>query len=242
MALDTILSAGLDLPSYRVFFALQIDLPGYPLRLIESDGEVRFLVDGVMQTFTGKDPIYGTLANVGSIAEAVATSAPILDIGILPPTEAAFGELGKPGIQGSLARVWFGIIDEATGLPRGAPELIFIGDFDTTIQTEDSEIRKVDVTITTSWERLQAAQEGQRLNDVWHQSIHPGDNCLSWNSEITMTQPWGMQTPTPTAGSQPGGGGSSGGGSGGGGGGYYDGGNPRFGGGGGGYGRDTFLF
>lgn len=217
MALNSTLNASLANDSLRVFFAIQVDFPTYTLRLIESDGEVRFDVDGVTATFTGKDSIYGTISGIGSITEAIATSAPEWQLSLLAPTESAVGELCQPSFRGSLTRVWFGNLSETTGLPIGIPELIFIGQYDIGVISESADTRVVDCSIKSVWERLFAAQEGQRLNDVWHQAIHPGDLCLSLNTQVAISQPWGMNSPVPQPGAVPSsGGGGSGSGTGGG--------------------------
>ncbi len=203
MALDTTLHTALQAPSLRVFFAVQIDLPSGPLRLIDGDGTVRFSVDGSTVDFTGSDGVYGSIASIGGITEAIATSAPVLDLSILPPTEGALGELSQIEAQGSLIRVWFGVLNESTGLPLGTPELVWIGHHDRAVITEAPDARVIEITVMSAWERFFAAQEGERLNDVWHQGIHPGDDFLKWNTQVTMSQPWGMNSPTPQPGSQP---------------------------------------
>lgn len=234
MALDAAMNAALGAHTIRSFMAIRVEFPDdLTVNLITGSGFVTFPVDGVVTTFTGKDPIFGVLSSVSNVTEAFATSAPHLGITFLPPTPDAIGALSAPLTQGSRVRAWAGLVNEENGRVIGQPELLWIGRVDTAKTTLDNNSRVVDLDAASVFERLFAANESERLNKVWHRSFHPNESGMDYNTAALVDPMWGADAgkPQPSSGPVAGGGnyggGSSGGGSGGAGG-YGGGGGGRF--------------
>ena len=243
MALDASMLAALGGSTLRAFVAVRIELPdNETINLIDGSGFLRFVVDGIDTLFDASDPIYGTLGSISGITEAFATSAPRLQISLLPPTPDAVGALSQPLTQGCRVRVWAGLINENTGLVIGAPELLWIGLLDTAKTTSGDGGRVVELDVASAFDRLFIAQESERLNKVWHRSHHPNENGMDWNIAALTDPMWGADAgkPRPSAGGTGTGGPIAGGGGGGGGG--YGGGSGGWGGGGDQFHRDTFLY
>ncbi|MDO1559830.1 hypothetical protein Q0812_10370 [Brevundimonas sp. 2R-24] len=199
MALDTTLMAGMDASHLRVFHALRVELiDGGDINLIDGSGFVSFNVDGETVTFTGRNETFGTLANLSTITEAVATEAPRLTVTLLPPGTEGLGTLAAVQNQGSLVKLWFGLINEITGQAIGVPELIWFGRLDTVKVTTGVGVRAVELDVSTVFDRLFPTEEACRLNDLWHQSIWPGETGLSRVIEATLNVPWGMDAARPT--------------------------------------------
>lgn len=200
MALDASLDTALQGQVVRVFTAVQIALPAsgaypaYTANLIEGAGYVTFPVNGVSTTFTGEDSLFGTLGTISAVSEAVATEAPRVTITLVPPTAAAVGQLNQPLYQGAPVKIWFGAVNEATGAVVGVPELVFSGRLDTAKTTAQPNARIVELDVASVFERMFIAQEGDRLTDRWHQSIHPGEGGLRLNSDALIDPMWGAQT------------------------------------------------
>ena len=235
MAIDGALSVALGAHTIRSFTAVRIELPdNETINLIDGSGVVSFIVDGVDTSFTSKDPIYGVINTVSNVTEAFATSAPRLTVSLLPPSSDAIGALSAPLTQGSKVRVWAGVVNEATGLVIGAPELTWIGQLDTAKTTTGESGRVIELDVASAFERLFVTLESERLNKVWHRSHNPTENGMDYNIAALLDPIWGADAgkARPGSGATGGGGGSGGGGSGGGG----------YGGGGGRFDRDAHLY
>lgn len=203
MTLDASLDTGLQSQAIRVFTAVQIALPAsgiypaYTVNLIDGAGFVTFFVNGVSTTFTGDDSLFGTLGSISGVSEAVATEAPRVTITLFPPTSAAVGQLNQPLYQGAPVRIWFGLVNEGTGAVIGVPELLFSGRLDTAKTTAQANARMVELDVSSVFERMFVAQEGDRLTDRWHQSIHPGEGGLRLNNDALQDPMWGAETQSP---------------------------------------------
>ena len=194
--LDTTLNAAMTAPSLRAFTAVQIVLSGgYTINLLDGTGTVTF--SGT--TFIPQDGTYGSLAAVTAAAEQVANSAPTLSLTLYPPTAAAIGTLCSPLQQGSSVRVWFGLVNEATGAAIGTPELVWSGRWDAANATLGEGLQLVEIETVSAFDRLFAVEEGQRLNKTWHQSIWPGETGLDFTTEAQRETYWGTEGPGSSA-------------------------------------------
>lgn len=203
MALDTTLNAALSADAVRAFLAVRIELPAtpsfaaYTINLIDGSGVVTFPVNGNAVTFTGEDPTFGTLGTASSVSEAVATEAPSMSITLLPPTSTATGQLNQPQYQGARVYVWFGGLNETTGLVIGSPELLYSGRLDTVKTTSAMNTRAVEINLASVFDRLFTASEGSRLSKRWHRANFPAEGGLDHNIEGLANVPWGVEANTP---------------------------------------------
>lgn len=200
MALNITLDAAIQAQAIRVFTAVQIALPltgsyaAYNINLIDGAGSVTFVAAGVSTTFTGEDPTFGTLGTISGVNESIATEAPHLSITLLPPTATAVGQLNQPLYQGAPVKIWFGLVNELDGSVIGVPELLFSGQLDTAKTTAQTHTRMVELDVSSVFERMFLASEGDRLTDRWHQTIRPGETGLSLNNAALVDPMWGAET------------------------------------------------
>lgn len=195
----------------RQFIAVRIELnSGTIINLIDGRGFVTFPVDGTPVTFKGSDPIYGSLATASSIEERVADQAPRFSFTLFPPNETALGSLMQPTQQGSRVRVWWGLVNEDTGVVIGT-EVIWTGRYDTCKANAGPNQLGAEIDTVSAFDRMFVAEEGARLNGVWHKSIWPGETGLDYVYNAQQSIYWGSEAPAKAAVSSGGGGGSYGG-------------------------------
>ena len=209
MALHPLLQTAFSGASIRAFTAVRVDLPGYAINIMDGSGFVSFAVDGETVPFDSRDGVFGTLASVGSITEAIATSAPQLIVAFLPPSPDAVGALASVFAQGSIVRVWAGLINEDTGSCIGQPELLWRGRLSTAKVTVTEGGRLIELDVSSGFERLFNALESERLNRVWHRNIWPDETGLDFNIAALTDPMWGADAGKPQSGSTGLGGGSS---------------------------------
>jgi hypothetical protein len=186
-ALDTALAGDRPL----VFGALEILLPGRPVRLLDGSGQLTLFGN----TFVGEDTEFGVLAAVSSIADGLEDAAPSLNITLIPKSSAAAATLAAPGMQGSSVRLWAGAINQATGVAVSDPNLLFIGELDVATLRSGADGRTLEYEVTSVMERLFSTEEGQKLSDSFHQSIWPGETGLFDVTGVEFTVYWGVQPP-----------------------------------------------
>lgn len=194
----TALSPGLDAAladvAVRIFIAVEIVLPGGPLRLLDGAGTLTF--GG--KTFAGRDPNYGTLGRISSINDGVDAEAPRIMLELMPPTMAAAAALASPTAQGSAVQIWFGAVEPATGLVIDEPDLSLVGEVDVPILRVGKGSRILEYEVSSVWERFFRNDEGARLTDAFHQSIRPGERGFAYVSDVLRQLPWGTDLPRPT--------------------------------------------
>jgi len=194
--MDGTLSTALGGSFIRVFTAVRIEIGEDPICLVSGSGQVTFPVNGTAVTFTSKDAVFGTLNAVSSINESIATSAPRLQVSLLPPSNSAVGALSAPLAQGSRVYVWIGIVSEATGLVVGTPELVWSGRLETAKTTVVDTGRVVELDVASAFDRLFITSEAARLNRAWHQSIWAGETGLDFNVDSLVDPMWGAEAAT----------------------------------------------
>lgn len=178
-----------------MFCAIEIDLPGGALRLLDGPGQVTF--DG--RTFLGEDPIYGTLGGVESVTDGIESDAPEITVTILPPTMTAAATLASAAAQFSAVTIWVGALDKVTGAVVADPHVLFVGEVDVPTLSGDAESRSLQYSVTSVFELLFEVDEGARLNNAFHQSVWPGELGFEYVSEVQRQLPWGAETARPAA-------------------------------------------
>ncbi|WP_313004273.1 hypothetical protein [Brevundimonas sp.] len=148
------------------------------------------------EIYYGRHPVYGALSSVGSIrdgAEAQTTRVPIT---ILPASDVATAALGSPSTQGTRVQWWEGVIDPASGLLIGEPELKFDGEIDKpALKVGDS----WDLTLEcgTQAERQLEPNKDWRLNDAFHQRVWPGELGLVYVDGVARKNEWRSRPENP---------------------------------------------
>lgn len=191
MPLPTAMDTALAGDRVLLFGSVQIDLPGYTLRLLDGSGFATF--DG--GTFLGIDPTFGVLAAVSELSDGAGDEAPAINVTILPPNDTAAGTLAAAAMQGSKVTVKVGAMDMATGAVIGDPYLLFVGEIDVPFLESGAEGRTLEYEVVSVLERLFDDDEGARLVDGFHQSIWAGETGFFDVTGIEATIYWGQTPP-----------------------------------------------
>jgi len=186
-AMETALSADFPL----VCGLLKIELPEHTIRLCDGAGVVTFGGD----TYVGRDPVFGTLAEVEPIGDGVGDEAPGLSFTLHPPRDTAAATLAGAAMQGSPVNLWLAAVNRATGAVIPDPLPIFSGELDQPVITVDKGSRELEYECVSGFERLFDNDEGIRLSDSWHRSIWPGEQGLANVSGIIKKVYWGVSSP-----------------------------------------------
>lgn len=192
MALSAANLAAFSAPAVRAFLAVLVTLGSTSIALIDGSAVIPMLGT----TFSGYDPIYGSLSAISTITENFTTSAPQIQVTFLPPSIGGVAALSDPGAQGSSVKVYVGALNEATGLVVADPELIFLGQLDTAKVT-DNVMRSLELTVSTGFERFFLTSEAETLSPTSHKDIWPGETGLDNNIEALADPWWGSDAVTP---------------------------------------------
>ncbi len=174
-----------------IYGSIEINLPGYDLRLLDGAGILG--VDG--GTFLGRDPVFGVLDSIDEISDGLGDEAPAISLKLLPASGAAVGQLSSPTFQGSRVRARLGAVDRASGLSIGS-YVVFDGELDVPILTVGPAGRTLTFECVSSFERFFDNDEGAKLSDAFHQSIWPGETGFANVTGIEKTIYWGVAAPS----------------------------------------------
>ncbi|WCT73925.1 hypothetical protein PQ455_01445 [Sphingomonas naphthae] len=190
-AMTAAMDAVLDADRALVTLLIEVQLPDHTIRLIAGSGVL--LWNG--NTFSGADPLFGTLKAIDDISDGTGDEAPALGFSLLPPSDTAAALLSSPTYQGSPVYVWLAGVYPTTGNVVPDPYLLFSGELDQPTLTIDRGQRQVDFDCVSAMERLLDDDEGARLSDAFHQSIWPGETGFANITGIEKTIYWGVATP-----------------------------------------------
>lgn len=190
-ALTPALEAALSGASPLVFGAVEINLPGYDLCLLDGAGVLSF--GG--KTYRGRDPVYGVLAAIEDIGDGVTEQAPSVGITLLPASDAAAASLAAPTMQGSPVAIYIGAVDPASGAVIPDPHLLFLGELDVPTLKSGPNSRSLEYEVVSVFERFFDDDEGARLSDGFHRSIWPDERGFVFVTGVTETVYWGMDAP-----------------------------------------------
>ena len=199
MALHPSLQAELEKQGLRTVIAVEIAVSP-AIRLFDGSGIVT--IGG--EIYQGVDDLFGTLDGLDSIIEAISNRAPTVAVTLMIPDSNAMAVLLQPENQNSIVSVHFAAIDYATGTEIGVAELLWRGRLDTSRILPQENRQTVELMTVSAFDRLFAADEGARLNPVWHQKIWPNETGLDRQIAGLRKVHWGAE-----GGSQVGGGSKS---------------------------------
>lgn len=172
----------------RIFGAVQIDFPGYALRLIDGPGAFSA---APWNAFVARDPMFGTIASIDSISDGTGDEAPQISMTLNPSRDAAVGQLAASAMQGSRVRCWLGVVQASTGIVVPDPMLLFDGKLDVATINWGARQRTVDYDIVSEFDRFFDLEEGIRLSDGHHQDVWPGELGCAFITGVAETIPWG---------------------------------------------------
>lgn len=191
MPLHPATETALSQPTVTIAGLVEINFPGWTLRLCDGSG----VVDFGGANYSGSDDRFGSIGAISPITSGEGNNAPALDFTFFPASSTAAADLSAPSFQGSRVRVWLAVVDPETGKVIGNPERVFFGLIDTTILMIGQGTRELNIQCVSGFERMFANNEGQRLADAFHQTIWPGELGFSNVTGITKNVSWGTESP-----------------------------------------------
>lgn len=191
------MAAEVEKSAFRGFVAVQILLPGATIRLIDGAGTVSFDVgDGLgTQTFTGSDPVFGTLGGGSEIEDGIGNEAPSMTLTFYHKSNTAMALLTAPAALGSSVMIWFGTVSSATGLVVGTPLLLFEGLTDPAELIVTKNGHALQIPVDSIMVRLLEPDQGARMNNGFHQRCRPGELGMEFITSIVRKVPWGSDVP-----------------------------------------------
>lgn len=193
--LSPALDSALQQDRATIFGAIRMDLPGRTVRLLVGSGVVRFLVDGVVDTFTGQDDVIGVFSAIDTLTDGLGDEAPALSLTFIPASDAAAAQLASVSMQGSPVRLWLGAIDVMTGGVLGDPLLLFNGLLDVATLKVSTTGRTVDYEVSSIFEDFFLSDDGARLSDTFHQHLWPGELGCAFVTYVAQQIYWGTSSP-----------------------------------------------
>ena len=186
--LDPTMAAALASDRILLFGAVEINLPGYDLCLLDGSGTV--VMNG--KTFVGRDATYGVLDAIKGLDDQTADKASEVTLGLIAPSTSALATLLDPQVQGSTVTISIGVLDYNAGTVIGNPYVAFIGQLDVPTITWDNNDRRIEYRITSYFERLFVLEEGRRLSTAFHQMVWPGELGLDHCVDVEQIIAWGQ--------------------------------------------------
>ena len=194
MALSPAMDAALSGVAPTICGLLEINLPGYDLRLTDGAGVIKWGA----KTFLGKDTTYGTIAAVDDLTDGAGDEAPALSISLHPASNAAAASLASPTMQGSQVSLWLAAVNRASGQVVPDPELVFIGELDVPTLRSGAGTRTLEYECVSAFERFFANDEGARLSPGFHKWVWPGELGFDFVTGVEETVYWGVEAPPPS--------------------------------------------
>jgi len=189
MALDPDMQAGLEGDVIGLFVAVEIQHPVGTIRLLPGAGVIVF--NG--HTFVGHDDSYGSLGAIDISADGQGNEAPTAQIAVNVADITVGPALSSATAQGSPVAVYVGAFNPATGLVIGQPDLRFYGEIDTIDWNRGADgAPSLQIEAVSGFERFFENDEGNRLNDTYHQSVWPGELGLEYMTMVLDQIPWGI--------------------------------------------------
>lgn len=192
-ALTPAMEAALAATDPIVVALLEVTLPDYDLRLIDGASEVHWPGhDGEADAvFVGQDPVYGPWTASDAFGDGIGDQVPAMGFTLKPTSIAQAVDLTDPAVQGSRTRVWFAVIDKATGGLVPDPYQLFEGELDQPTVTIGKGALDLEYSVASAFERLFLNDEGNRLSDAFHQLRWPGELGLQYMTGLVRQIIWG---------------------------------------------------
>ncbi|WP_342248602.1 hypothetical protein [Sphingomonas sp. OTU376] len=167
---------------------LKIELPGHTVRLC-GGGQVVFGGD----TYTARDSLFGMLQEADELTQGIGSILPGASLTFVPPPDVPALSLNDPAYQGCRIRGWTVEIDPDLGTVTGS-EIEIDGIIDVPVLRSPASGRLLEVSWVSAWQRLFSVDEGNLLNSVAHQKVHPGERGLDNTTGVTKSVAWGTNS------------------------------------------------
>ncbi|ESQ83259.1 hypothetical protein AEAC466_13485 [Asticcacaulis sp. AC466] len=188
MTLDTAFKTALDGDVVGLFAAIEIVHPAGTARLLDGSAVLGF--NG--HTWTGSDPLFGSLGNLEAISDGSGEEAPAFKLSLLPPSASAAVAMVTPAAQGARVSVYVGCFNVNTGQVVGTPDLRFVGEIDTATLSPGNAQAMVVFDVVSAFERFFAVEEGAKLSHSFHTNIWPGELGFEYLTNVLSKMPWGQ--------------------------------------------------
>lgn len=176
-----------------LFGAVEINLPGHDLLLLDGSAEVMI----GNRKFVGKDDVFGTIESISKIKDGGGESAPVLTLTLLPASDGALSILADAQMQGSPVLLRMGVLDPLTGLVVPDPYLLFTGELDVPTIKWGQNSQRLEYKVVSVFERFFQVEEGRRLASSFHRWVWPEEAGMDDVTDIETPLPWGEDVPNP---------------------------------------------
>lgn len=172
--MDAAMKAGLSTDSIHVFWAVEIALSGSTIRLTDSID-----VTWSRGTFSGFDPVYGSLSKVSGLEDGIETALPSPSFELSSIAKAGIVALSNPTEQGARVRIFFGSWNKAAGQPHGEPEQVFVGRLDEAENAIAPGAGAFKISCITGEASQLEPSAQRRASAAFHQAAWPGELGMS---------------------------------------------------------------
>ena len=192
MAMSPAMLAALQSKNPTLVHLVKIEFADRVIRLCDGAGYVAWGAE----VFTGEDSEIGTIAGFGEFTEAEGTEAPRQTISFLVKNNASLVKLTAPIAQGTPVTIYAAVINPATGLILGEPDVRFAGEIDDAEVGFGKNQRMVTLELSTVWEMLFDNNEGARWNDTfWTYLYGPNARAFIGVTNVHRKLYWGYKGP-----------------------------------------------
>lgn len=178
-------------------FIFELELPIKTVRLLDAAAEIHWKG----HIWRGSDDVFGSIGAVDPLQEQVGTEAPVMRIKMLATDNFSLSYLTDPNNQGAPFNIYWGVVDEASGILVSEPYLLFGGELDSSEADYGESEVSVTMEIASVWERLFMDGEGMRLNNAQHQRTWSEraseERGFEFVVAIQRNEPWGYGGPRP---------------------------------------------
>lgn len=195
--MDAVLVAAFQQPTPVKCTLVRLDMPGGSICLTDGGFAQHDAGEGDgVETYFGRHPVYGALDQVGAVKDGAEAQTTRIDISILPASDVAAAALASPSVQGTRIQWWEGVIDPASGLLIGQPELKFDGELDKA-RFQVAESWLLTLECGTQAERQLEPNADWRLNNAFHTLVWPGERGLAFVDGVTRKKEWRSRPENP---------------------------------------------
>ena len=179
-----------------------------PLLRVDFPGGIARICDGAFvkwgaDIYLSSDPIWGHVADVGSLEEGTGDEIPGFSFTLQPNAATSWATLKNPAIKGSAVALHLAELDAETHAIIGTPEPLFNGFIAglsvTTGRDGDQAFRRLEFLVVSEGERLFGTNEGNRLDPNFHKRIWPGELGEDAATGLVTPVAWGTGSPPSTA-------------------------------------------
>jgi len=136
---------------------------------------------------------YGVINRTDEIVDGIDNEVTACTIEVMPADQDAHDAMTAYSVQGSRITQHLGVVDFATGLLIGEPDLLLTSEVDD--HSLGSAAGAIAIHTITEEARMLEADDQRRATDAFHQSIYPGELGYSNKTTLRRKRYWRLDNP-----------------------------------------------